>query len=385
MALSISEVEREKLFRQIKHRLGAPIRKIELEDEMLSTLLEISVEDYSAYINEWLIESQWTSLYGKDLTITDLTKALTVREMSYEDSFTYAYSKIVGLQARGPWELKHDYVTIERGKQAYEIPAGREINEVLWITPPTIDNALFGAYGVGGDLGFGGGFGQLPFGNGGGAFGFGAGFFLGSSYDILSRDADYDLKQRIISSDLIYKITAGANGTKILHLIPPPGSRIIFGGSAGIAGNSFDVTGSRVWYHYYDVADEDERRRCLNDNKDIIKLPSDVPVDVVDYDELNTPSKQWVRDYFTAMCKETLGRVRGKFGGSLGVTDADVTMDFDSLLNEAKEDKEKLWLRLSERLERLRPDKMLERKAMEAENLNKSLQYRPLGHNWNVI
>ena len=133
---------------------------------MLSTLLEISVEDYSAYINEWLIESQWTSLYGKDLTITDLTKALTVREMNYEDSFTYAYSKIVGLQARGPWELKHDYVTIERGKQAYEIPAGREINEVLWITPPTIDHALFSTYGFG-DLGFGGGFGQIPFGGGG--------------------------------------------------------------------------------------------------------------------------------------------------------------------------------------------------------------------------
>ncbi len=383
MALNISETEKEKIFRQVKHRLGAPIRKIELEDEMMSTLLEISIEDYSSYINEWLIESQWTSLYGKDLTITDLTKALTVREMNYEDSFTYAYSKIVGLQARGPWELKHDYVTIERGKQAYEIPAGREINEVLWITPPTIDHALFGAYGVGGDMGFGGGFAQLPFGGGGGgAFGFGGGFFLGSSYDILSRDADFDLKQRIISGDLIYKITAGPKGTKILHLLPPPGSRIIFG---GLGNDGINVEGSRVWYHYYDVADENERSRCLNDNKDIIKLPSDVPIDVVDYNELNTPSKQWVRDYFTAMCKETLGRVRGKFGGSLGVTDADVTMDFDSLLNEAKEDKEKLWERLSLRLERLRPDKMLERKAMEAENLNKSLQYRPLGHNWNVI
>ena len=45
----------------------------------------------------------------------------------------------------------------------------------------------------------------------------------------------------------------------------------------------------------------------------------------------------------------------------------------------------KLWERLNLRLERLRPDKMLERKALEAENLNKSLQFRPLGHHWNVI
>ncbi len=381
MSLIINEAEKSKLFRQVKHRLGAPMRKIELEDETMCTLVEIAVEDHSAFINEWLIESQWTALYGKDLLITDLSKALTQREMNYEDSFTYAYSKIVGLQANGPWELKKDYVVVKAGQQSYEIPAHREINEVLWITPPTIDHALFGAYGIG-DLGFGGGFGQLPFG-GGGAAGFAGGFFLGSSYDILSRNADLNLKQRVISGDLIYKITAGKDGKKILHLIPTPGSRIRFG--VGGLNNGIDVTGSKVWYNYYDTKDPDERQRCLNANKDIVKLPSDVPVDVVNFDELNTPSKQWVRDYFTALCKETLGRVRGKFGGNLGVTDAEVTMDYDSLLNESKEDKDKLWERLKERLERLRPDQMLERKANEAEQLNKSLQYRPLGHNWNVI
>ena len=291
MALIISETEREKLFRQVKHRLGAPIRKIELEDEMMSTLLEISIEDHSSYINEWLIESQWTAIYGKDITTTDLSKALTTREMSYEDSFTYAYSKIVGLQANGPWELKKDFVTIQTGQQVYSIPAGREINEVLWMTPPTIDHALFGAYGIGDYGGFGGGFAQMPFGGGMG----GGGFFLGSSYDILSRAADFNLKQRIFSADLIYKITAGPNGTRLLHLIPPPGSRIMFG---RIGGGGIDVSGSKVWYHYYSTKDEEERKRCLNDNKDIIKLPSDVPIDVVDFNELNSPSKQWVRDYF---------------------------------------------------------------------------------------
>lgn len=381
MSLVINEAEKAKIFRQVKHRLGAPMRKIELEEETLCTLLEISIEDYSAYINEWLIESQWSSLYGKDITITDIARSLTLREQNYEDSFTYAYSKIVGLQATGPWELKKDYVTVVKGQQAYEIPAGREINEVLWITPPTIDNALYSTYGFG-DYGYGAGYGQLPFGGGGGGYGYG-GFYLSPAYDILLRNADYNLKQRIISSDLVYKITAGPKGTKILHLIPPPGSRITFGLPS--LSNSIDVTGSKVWYHYYEVSDDEERQRCLNENKDIIKLPSDVPVDVVNYDELNTPSKQWVRDYFTAMCKETLGRVRGKFGGALGVTDAEVTMDYDSLLNEAKEDKSALWERLKERLERLRPDTMLTRKATEAEQLNKTLQYRPLGHHWNAI
>ena len=67
------------------------------------------------------------------------------------------------------------------------------------------------------------------------------------------------------------------------------------------------------------------------------------------------------------------------------MVELEVSLDYDSLLGEAKEDKTALWERLRDRLERLRPEKMLERKALEAENLNKTLQFRPLGHNWNVI
>jgi len=98
MALVIEDVEKQKLFRQVRHRLGAPMRKVELSDEQMCTLLEISIEDHSSYINEWLIETQWSSLDGINLSTTDLTKALTTRSTGYEDSFTYAYSKIVGQQ-----------------------------------------------------------------------------------------------------------------------------------------------------------------------------------------------------------------------------------------------------------------------------------------------
>jgi hypothetical protein len=376
MSLVIEEAEKIKLFRQVRHRLGAPLRKVELVDEQMCTLLEISIEDHSSFINDWLIESQWASLDGINLDTADLTKALTTRSLGYEDSFTYAYSKIVGLQARGPWELKQDFVVVQSGQQAYSIPAGREINEVLYFQPPTIGAALFGTGGFG-DAGFAGGFGQVGAGGGGlgGGFG-GGGFYLSPSFDVMLRNADYNLKQRLISSELIYKITGGPNGTKILHLMSTPGSMLSFGGALG---GKRDVTGSRVWYWYYETTSSEERQRCLNANKDIVKLPSDVPVDVVNFTELNSPSKQWVRDYFTALCKETLGRVRGKFGGVLGVTDAEVTMDYESLLSESKEDKAALIERLDERLKRLTPDQMLTRKATEAEMLNKSLQYRPLG------
>ena len=73
-----------------------------------------------------------------------------------------------------------------------------------------------------------------------------------------------------------------------------------------------------------------------------------------------------------------LGRVRGKFSGNLKTPDSELTMEYSDLLSESKDEMAKLVEELMARLERLRNDKMLERKAMEAENLNKSLGYRPM-------
>jgi hypothetical protein len=58
----ISEPERSKLYTKVKHVLGAPLRSIELEDEQMDTLLEFSIDEYSQYVQDWLIESQWTAL-----------------------------------------------------------------------------------------------------------------------------------------------------------------------------------------------------------------------------------------------------------------------------------------------------------------------------------
>ena len=63
----INEPERSDLYKKVKHVLGAPLRSVELEDEQLDSLLELSIEDYSQYVQDWLIESQWTSLYNLNL------------------------------------------------------------------------------------------------------------------------------------------------------------------------------------------------------------------------------------------------------------------------------------------------------------------------------
>ena len=128
----INEPDKTKLYTQVRHILGAPLRSVELEEEQMDTLLEFSIDEYSQHVQDWLTESQWTALYNLNLDTQSLTRAFTTRSLDYEDRYTYAYSKIVGLQAGGEWELKKDYIQLVPGQQIYEIPAGRELNELLW-------------------------------------------------------------------------------------------------------------------------------------------------------------------------------------------------------------------------------------------------------------
>jgi hypothetical protein len=369
MATNITPDDRLDLFTKTRHRLGAPVRKVEITNDQLDTLLAIAVEDYVQYQYEWLVDNQWPSLIGLDVSEADAAANLTTRDFDYETQFTYAYSKAVGLQSRGPWELKTDFVELAAGQQQYLIPANRELNEVLWFTPPSLDQSVIDPFmGVGGA--FGGGFG----GEGGLAqFGMGS-YYVMPAFDVLLRQSDRNLKNRLIRGDLTYKVTAAPSGQRYLWIMPVPGGNYDYGLTTLYKG--------KVWYRYYEITPESEdqdREACLEANTDVIKLPSDVPLDSIDYSSLNLPSKIWVRRYLLGLAKETLGRIRGKFSGALNVPGAEVSMDYQSLLDEGKDEQAKLIEELGERLTSMSNFGQTEQRASEAESINKSLQYRPLG------
>jgi hypothetical protein len=363
----IPEPERSKIYTRVKHLLGAPIRSVEIEDEMMDSLMELSIQDYEEYIQQWLIDSQWVNLVNLNMTEKSVARALVTRTMDFEQQFSYSYSKIVGLQTMGPWVLKQDYFVLSANTQNYTIPAGREVNELLWFS-----NQPWNAFGLGGIGGFGfGGVGLGANEAGYAQMGYQGSYFMMSGFDYLVRMQEANILNRILGGSLTYRITGLPDGKKNIFLYNTPGGRFNW--------NNYSMyVGKAVWYWYYDVG-EDDRADCLKANPDIIKLPTDVPLETLTWEDLNTPGQAWVRRWFTAYVKETLSRVRGKYSGNLKTPDSEITMDYASLATEAKDEKTKLLEELIGAegwLTRLRPEKVMEREALLAENLNKQMKFR---------
>ena len=371
------------LFRTTRTLLGSPVRLVQLEDEQLCDLLDVAIGDYAEKVQNWVIETQWLNIQNKNTfqfqNANELAYAMTVRTMNWSKDYSYWFSREVGLQQRGNYELKKDFFQVEKGKQVYVIPAGREINRVMYVTPSTTKAALYGNLGTL-DTGIGGRF--APYGNMGNGMGI-TGFYVGSAYDTALMSADLKYKNSLLRGDLAYQVTAGPEGTHLVHLLSVPGSPNMVGGIAADDTWGWNKYAScYVWYTYYDVsnANEDGIEQCRLENKDdIIITPDQVPLDKMRYELMNNPSQQIIRRLLVAEAKILLGIIRGTYSGAVKIPEAEMQMDYNMLLEQGKSEKETVLNELKERLDRMTPWNLMEKQSTMNDQLIKVLKNKPLG------
>ena len=373
----VLDEEKQKLFLQIRQKLGYPVRKVELEDEQLCTCLELAVGQYAERVQNFIIESNWANLYGKNLSNTDLAFAMSVRSIDLAKDYSQYFSKEVGLQQRGNWELKKDFFEIELGRQVYIIPAGREINKVMWVTPSSVDMAVLGSWGGGIGVPFGGGvMGQLGIGAcalfGGAGTAYGMGMAMLPAYDIALMGADLSYKNKLFGGELTYKVTAGPDGTHLVHLMSTPGSKTTF----ATINRAYEH--AQVWYTYYDVTPENVDE-CRRENEGVLLSPDQVKLEEMDYSYFNYPTKCLIRQLMIAEAAETLGLIRGKFSGSIQMISSPLTMDYNMLLNMARTEKENALKSLDERLQRLSPYETMKKQSQLVQDIIATKKGVPLG------
>jgi hypothetical protein len=108
-----------------------------------------------------------------------------------------------------------------------------------------------------------------------------------------------------------------------------------------------------------------------------ISGPNNFPVDNLPYSTITSPGRQWIRQYTLALCKELLGLIRSKFD-NIPIPNASIKLNGDALIAQGREDKEKLKEQLREWLSTLTNEKLLERQANLAEQMQKQLKFIPM-------
>lgn len=101
-----------------------------------------------------------------------------------------------------------------------------------------------------------------------------------------------------------------------------------------------------------------------------------LPFQNIPYENINSIGKQWIRRFGLALAKEMLGLVRSKFA-TLPIPGNDITLNGTDLVNQGKEEQEKLREELKEVLNQLTYQQLAEDSAGVVENSNKIMQQIP--------
>ncbi len=101
-----------------------------------------------------------------------------------------------------------------------------------------------------------------------------------------------------------------------------------------------------------------------------------LPIGNLPFSSINSIGKQWIRRFALALCKETLGQVRSKFG-SVPIPGDNVSLNGAALISEAKAEQDKLREELKTTLADLTYAKLIEKDGIISDNTEKVLDKVP--------
>ena len=151
----------------------------------------------------------------------------------------------------------------------------------------------------------------------------------------------------------------------------------IYNNKLRIFPQSRDGFPEKMWFEFFvplDAWEEDPSREGLQNPTSGINNMNQIPLQNLPYNKINSVGKQWIYKYALALAKQSLGYVRNKYT-TIPIPNGETTLG--DLLAGAAEDKAALLEELRGMLDSMTRTKLLEAKALEAENLEKTLSTVP--------
>ena len=348
----------------VKRKLGDDILSVELTKKQIWACFEESFLEYSSIINQYQAKSQLANLLGGPTGSLDGVEQKFPREnLEFMLRRAEPYSMEAGLG--GSYNMLSGSIDLVKDKQDYDLykdlvdgdgtalfdrsennPKSKlKIMEVFHFSPQAayrfFDSTSAINY-LNNEFSFE-------------SFTPETVFYVLPVFEDVLRGGQLDLSQRVRRSNYSYKIT-GRN----IRIYPKP----------------TQDNPKKLWMtvHY---SPDPLNPSYADSSIDGVSNLSNVPYGKLNFNRVNSIGRQWTRQYTVALARELLGLIRSKFS-TVPIPGSDLQLNGGELVTQGREDKTLLREKLSEMLESLTYDKMLESEAAASENLTRILKGIPV-------
>jgi len=336
-------------------RLGYPLADVELQDINFYTAFEEAVTSYGNEVFAYKASENYLSLEGST-TGSNLNYKLTQPNLGAEIRIAESYGVEAGVG--GNVEYRTGSIEMTKGTQVYDLQEfansisesknNIEVKKIFYEARPAIVR-FFDPYA---------GVGTSDFGSFMDQFGFG-GFSPGINFMMMPINYDIAKLQAIEFNDTVRKSNYSFElvNNKI-RIFPIP------------------LRDEELYFHYILKSDRNNPVVSGSMGEGVVTDISTVPYVNPTYKYINSIGRQWIFEYTLALTKEMLGYIRGKYT-TIPIPGAETTLNHGDLITAATAEKIALIERLRGYLGETSRSKLLEKKANEAEFLQKDLNKVP--------
>jgi hypothetical protein len=381
--LSSLSAESSEICRFVRLKIGEPVLTVELDNSQIDMAFEEASLEYSRILTMQQIENQYSNILGlsKDYTNHNINTRLPVTTFNFLKKYTENYGAYGPTPVGGNFPIRKGYVLAQHGQQEYNINNELYDNETNLTLASYRNQTSLSANGAGIRIT------KLHYQQPTSLYRY---FDPSSNYNLLADEFKFEsfttgggnlnfqimpvwndiLRGQIFKeSDLVRRSNYSYNlFSDRLILYPSPKSSI------------------KIYFEWFLDPDPFDPNIALSGSSaylasltgGVINSPWSVPTTDITYDAMNSMARQWVRQYTVALCKEMLGLIRNKFN-TVAIPNGDVTLNGDALIQQGREDQEKLKETLRTELEPFKKENMMEKEQKMAESAYNTLKFFPLG------
>ena len=353
---STFRTDADKVVKWCAQRLGYPIENIELQDIQFYAAFEEAVTVYGNEVYQWKIRENYLSMEGS-ATGSALNNQVVTPNLAATIRIASTYGSEAG--TGGSVTYYTGSLPVSANRQNYDLTAWAaasaslqpgdsiEVKTIFQKTPPAIVR-YFDPY-----AGTGTGIQSLLESFNFGSYSPGINFMLMPlNFDMLKLQA-IELNDQVRKSAYSFDLV---NNQLRLFPIPAIDTNLIF--------------------HYIKKSDRNQAF-VSGSAQNLVTNISNVPYNNPVYSQLNSVGKMWVFQYTLALVKEMLAYVRGKYT-TVPIPGSEVTLNQADLLADARSEKIALLEQLRGTLEDSSRTKQLEKRSMDENFVNQTLQQVPL-------